>query len=256
MVPGQHAKEFRDFLSKFPDEFVIKEDEDVIFLKEYENQIRHQLLEVQHDQSSPSGRTVGGGNGATNIDPRVTAKILSLAREELEKCHNVSSDIENIFAKTEASFRLCHELDNLIFPFKRSQDLDTFLKMHSHLFRVQSGSVTLVPLKNHYGNVQPIVINKSSSSRTGITNSVSNEELSTSGGNVDGKMSPMAQSCGSGSSSNCLLNKTLKQRVNSVVLKALADNGDRERRGAQRGEETNTINNKTASKVKYVYKIA
>ena len=245
-------------MSKFPDEFVIKEDEDVIFLKEYENQIRHQLLEVQHDQSSPSGRIVGIGNGATNIDPRVTAKILSLAREELEKCHNVSSDIENIFAKTEASFRLCHELDNLIFPFKRSQDLDTFLKMHSHLFKVQSGSVTLVPLKNHYGNVQPIVINQSSSSRTGtIINSVSSEELSTSGVNAfDGKMSPVAQSCGSGSSSNCLLNKTLKQRVNSVVLKALADNGDRERRGAQRAEETNTINIKSASKVKDVYKIA
>ena len=66
----------------------------------------------------------------------------------------------------------------------------------------------------------------------------------------------MAQSYGSGSSSNSLLNKTLKQRVNSVVLKALADNGDRERRGAQRGEELNTINNKSAHKEKYVYKIA
>ena len=46
---------------------------------------------------------------------------------------------------------------------------------------------------------------------------------------------------------NSLLNKTLKQRVNSVVLKALADNSDRERRGGGRGEELN--NNVSNNKV-------
>ena len=32
-------------------------------------------------------------------------------------------------------------------PFKKSQDLTTFLRMHSHLFKVNTGVVTLVPLR-------------------------------------------------------------------------------------------------------------
>jgi hypothetical protein len=32
-------------------------------------------------------------------------------------------------------------------PFKKSQDLITFFRMHSHLFKVNAGLVTLVPLR-------------------------------------------------------------------------------------------------------------
>ena len=35
-----------------------------------------------------------------------------------------------------------------LLPFRRCQDFDTFLKMHSHLFRVQSGTVRA--LFNYY----------------------------------------------------------------------------------------------------------
>ena len=253
---GQHAKEFKDFLAKFPEEFVIKEDEEIIYLKEYENQIRHQLQEGNVQQTAVQGKAINSGSSNTNIDPRVTAKILSVAREELEKCPNVTSDIDHIFKQTETFFR---EAQNnyrneengceLSFPFKRSQDLDTFLKMHSHLFKVQSGFVTLVPIKHLYGSSNtPTGSVKAFSS---MRNSLSNEDLPSENGSNRVTPSSGPPSIGS-SNNNSLLNKTLKQRVNSVVLKALADNSDRERRGCGRGEEPN--NNVSNIKV-YQYTI-
>ena len=257
-VVGQHAKEFKDLLCKFPDEFVIKEEEDIIYLKEYENQIRHQLQEGQNVQpsSATNGKLAGSGSMASNIDPRVTAKLLSVAREELEKCSNLTSDIDNIFKQAEAYFKNTDESsknlsngdnsksDKLVFPFKRSQDLDTFLKMHSHLFKVQSGFVTLVPIKNHYGSNHPspsvTMTTPAPKAFASMKSSLSNEDLQ-----VDSVNSRMINSGPQslGSNTNSLLNKTLKQRVNSVVLKALADNSDRERRGGGRGEELNNNNN-------------
>ena len=257
-VIGQHAKEFKDFLCKFPDEFVIKEEEDIIYLKEYENQIRHQLQEGQNVQpsSATNGKLAGSGSMASNIDPRVTAKLLSVAREELEKCSNLTSDIDYIFRQTEAYFKNNDESsknlsngdnsksDKLVFPFKRSQDLDTFLKMHSHLFKVQSGFVTLVPIKNHYGSNHPspsvTMATPAPKAFASMKSSLSNEDLQVE--SVNSRMiNSGPQSLGS--NTNSLLNKTLKQRVNSVVLKALADNSDRERRGGGRGEELNNNNN-------------
>ena len=261
LISGQHAKEFRDFLSKFPEEFVIKEEEDIIYLKEYENQIRHQLQEGLQNQLSIAGglatRTAGGSaSDGAKIDPRATAKILSFVREELEKCLNVTSEIEQIFKRTDAHFQAMQDAgkdDGLIFPFKRSQDLDTFLKMHSHLFRVQSGSVTLVPIRNHYSTV-PAVGNKPGSPT--MKNSSSNEELGPGMSNTKLSTSPPPSMGSSANNNNSLLNKTLKQRVNSVVLKALADNSDRERRGAFRGEELNNNSNSNKVNDKYSHYIA
>ena len=257
-VVGQHAKEFKDFLCKFPEEFVVKEEEDIIYLKEYENQIRHQLEEGQVQSSTvATGKLASSGNHTTNIDPRVTAKLLSVARQELEKCPNVTTDIDHIFKQTEAYFSDMTQKnlsngdnnnirDKLIFPFKRSQDLDTFLKMHSHLFKVQSGLVTLVPIKNHYGSGPPAV--KNTELFSNMKSSTSNEDLEVDSGNNRA----ITPSSGPPSlNNNSLLNKTLKQRVNSVVLKALADNSDRERRGGGRGEElnNNVNNNKVIFKI-------
>ena len=202
-------------------------------------------------QTSVQGKVVNSGASSTNIDPRVTAKILSVAREELEKCPNVTSDIDHIFKQTEIFFREaqnnCRNEENgyeLSFPFKRSQDLDTFLKMHSHLFKVQSGFVTLVPIKHLYGGSStPTGSVKEFSS---MRNSLSNEDLPSENGSNRVTPSSGPPSIGS-SNNNSLLNKTLKQRVNSVVLKALADNSDRERRGCGRGEEPN--NNVSINKV-------
>ena len=184
-ISGQHVKEFREFLAKFPEEFVVREEDDVIYLKEDEGKIRHQcnpeILEP------------------TKIDPRITSKILSFVRELLLE-NDPEKDIESVFNQTVDHFQGSSEVENL--PFRRSQDFDTFLKMHSHLFRVQSGVVSLVPLKSQF--------NIPSSNE----NVMQNNERNISGNG----------------SKTTTLNQSLKQRVNSVVLKALADNSDRDRR--------------------------
>jgi exonuclease 3'-5' domain-containing protein 1 len=77
---------------------------------------------------------------------------------------------------------------------RRQQDLMTFLKMHSHLFRVTAGKVSLIPLPR---------LQQPSSPSKRVTSS------------TEGSSPHLAQS--------------LKQRVNSVVLKVLADNSDRDK---------------------------
>jgi exonuclease 3'-5' domain-containing protein 1 len=36
-ISGQHVKEFRDFLARYPDEFVVTDE--IVYLKEYEGKI-------------------------------------------------------------------------------------------------------------------------------------------------------------------------------------------------------------------------
>ena len=43
-ISGQHVKEFKEFLAKFPDDFVIREEDDVIYLKEDEGKVRDRML--------------------------------------------------------------------------------------------------------------------------------------------------------------------------------------------------------------------
>ena len=76
-------------------------------------------------------------------------------------------------------------------PIKKQQDLVTFLKMHSHLFRVNAGMVSLIPIpiQNHLPSPTRSLIKPESPSGP----------------------------------------QSLKQRVNNVVLKVLADNSDRDK---------------------------
>ena len=43
-ISGQHVKEFKEFLAKFPDDFVIREEDDVIYLKEDEGKVSERML--------------------------------------------------------------------------------------------------------------------------------------------------------------------------------------------------------------------
>ena len=75
-------------------------------------------------------------------------------------------------------------------PIKRQQDLVTFLKMHSHLFKVSAGMVSLIPIPVQSSHVpSPTKLMKSENQNQ----------------------------------------QSLKQRVNSVVLKVLADNSERDK---------------------------
>ena len=167
-VSGQHVKEFRDFLAKHSDTFVIRDD-DIIYLKKYQGCT---TLQYKEDIST-----------TPKLDPQLTNQLLSTIREHLE---------------TEEEEMAVSDLFDMISSkglpiIKRQQDLTTFLKMHSHLFRVIAGKVSLIPIKHQ----QP-----TSPAKPRITAQV-----------LEGNQQ----------------SQSLKQRVNSVVLKVLADNSDRDK---------------------------
>jgi exonuclease 3'-5' domain-containing protein 1 len=176
-VSGQHIKEFRDFLAKHTDDFVVRDD-DIIYLKKYEGCITSRFSETNDDSLSNVDIPT------PKLDPRMTNQLLSNIRELLESRPDLP--VIDLYAE------LMPTLDQSL-PIKKHQDLLTFLKMHSHLFRVNAGTVTLIPIpkQNHL----------SSPTRT----------LRTEGSPQNSQQ------------------QSLKQRVNSEVLKALADNSDRDK---------------------------
>ena len=52
-ISGQHVKEFKEFLAKFPDDFVIREEDDVIYLKEDEGKVRERERECSVSSALP-----------------------------------------------------------------------------------------------------------------------------------------------------------------------------------------------------------
>ena len=72
---GQHVKEFRDFLAKHIDTFVVRDD-DIIYLKKYEGCITSRLNE--------SNGQVIELEPAPKLDPHITNQLLSTIREHLE----------------------------------------------------------------------------------------------------------------------------------------------------------------------------
>ena len=74
-ISGQHAKEFRDFLAKYPDEFVVKEE--IVYLKEYEGNITNTFTE---EEDLPK------------IDPMVTNQFIQFFREKIDSHGQIHVD--------------------------------------------------------------------------------------------------------------------------------------------------------------------
>lgn len=177
-VSGQHVKEFRDFLAKH-DTFVVRDD-DIIYLKKYEGCITSRLNE--------SNGQVVELEPAPKLDPQVTNQLLCTIREHLES-FSEEMTIRDLFDQVMPKLEKVPSFGKGI-PIKRQQDLVTFLKMHSHLFKVNAGMVSLIPITVQSRHVPS------------PTKSMKSENQN---------------------------QQTLKQRVNSVVLKVLADNSDRDK---------------------------
>ena len=171
-VSGQHVKEFRDFLAKHSNTFVVRDD-DIIYLKKYQGCTTRCISDSTIEQSTPK------------LDPQVTNQLLSTIRTYLQEQQD-EVGVKDLFDCVTSK----EGLDQLL--IKRQQDLVTFLKMHSHLFRVSGGQVSLVPTPKQ-------------------------------GCPVSSAKSPTRVAEGSPQHSQ----QSLKQRVNNVVLKVLADNSDK-----------------------------
>jgi hypothetical protein len=65
-VSGQHIKEFRDFLAKYPEDFVVNDE--VIYLKEYEGKITQRYCE----SSSGTCHVINNDRFSNILDIQIT----------------------------------------------------------------------------------------------------------------------------------------------------------------------------------------
>ncbi|XP_014473702.1 PREDICTED: uncharacterized protein LOC106743909 [Dinoponera quadriceps] len=238
-ISGQHYKEFRDFLLKYPDAFVVTEDN--VILKQYEGMKLERLLELEPD---------------IPIDPEVTAKLLDFFCVCIEQKGPIL--IDQLYNMVNDKFS--HESWMCI--FKTPQDLSTFIKMFPDAFHVQSNLVTLI--NRSKSSVAPESATgsaaKTKASSGGGVRSQSNNSLTVHTNSLPiippskiqfSQLPPPENVCNNSTQPNSLQNayttpppvvesnnnsppvslqqQTLKQRINTLVMKTLADNTERDR---------------------------
>ena len=230
-ISGQHVKEFKDFLARYPEEFVVKEE--IVFLKEYEGKITSTFREPEEHR----------------IDPVVTNQFIQFFRETVDARGPLH--VDQLFELVSNHFNI----DLWSTLFKTPQDLLTFLKIYSHLFHVQASIITLVPQKPYTTNqpaVRPIqgvnqtqqpsnhligqTSNQSGTPQPINQNLVQRREVGREGGESPRLSSSPNGSCSPRDSPVSLNQQTLKQRVNMVVMRMIAQNSDHDQRVSPREE--------------------
>ncbi|XP_076172552.1 egl_like_exo domain-containing protein isoform X2 [Ptiloglossa arizonensis] len=231
-ISGQHYKEFRDFLLKYPYTFIVTEDN--VMLKQYEGMKAEPMLKLEPD---------------IRIDPDVTGKLLDFLCECIEQKGPIL--IDQMFNIVNDKFFY----ENWTSIFKTPQDLCTFVKIFPDSFHVQSNLVTLIGRpkssivegKTKTKLAHSVRTQNSTASQT-ITNPVvqsnkcesSNTQLSQQTTNSESISSNVINQVNSVHSSNSQVNEsnsppvslqqqTLKQRINTLVMKTLADNTEKDR---------------------------
>ena len=119
-VSGQHSKEFKDFLMRYPDVFVLKDDSNII-LKEYEDAAPQPFRELDQPQ----------------VDPRLTQQMIQYCAAALIQGPLYLDVLFNGLASACPSDvwpQIC----------RTPNDLCTFLKMHGNTFSVHSNIVKLL----------------------------------------------------------------------------------------------------------------
>lgn len=228
-ISGQHYKEFRDFLIKYPDAFVVTEDN--VMLKQYEGMKAEPFVELEPD---------------IPIDPEITAKLLDFLCECIEQKGPIL--VDQMFNIVNDKF----SYENWSSIFKTPQDLCTFVKMFPDAFHVQSNLVTLIgrpksspiegkaktrfPNSTRNQNNTPDKANINQVIQPNNTQAsqqtVNSESIST---NVTSQINSVQNSHSSSIESNSssppvsLQQQTLKQRINMLVMKTLADNTEKDR---------------------------
>ncbi|KAL0277827.1 UNVERIFIED_CONTAM: hypothetical protein PYX00_004976 [Menopon gallinae] len=205
-ISGQHIKEFKEFLMRFPDTFVIRGEH--VILKEFEDAEPQPFHEIEK----------------ISVDPELKAVLIEFLYHLLELKGPLL--VELLYQNVTRSF----PEEEYSCLFKTPQDLATFLKMHSDTFLVQSNLVTLVNTSKKPFNdtIKTHVENQNCDNENNNNNVKSNlltSELPPLSNNNNEELTPKVETV----SPTPLQNQTLKQRINSVVMKTLADNSERDK---------------------------
>ncbi|XP_066590368.1 egalitarian protein homolog [Prorops nasuta] len=226
-ISGQQYRQFREFLLKFPDDFVVI-DYNVI-LKKFEGMKAEPFHELEPE---------------TPVDPEVTNNLLDFFAQCIEQKGPIL--VDQLFKMVADKF----SLEAYTSLFKNSQDLAVFVKMYPDAFHVQSNLVTLISKRflnteatgkqaaikqnqtNNINNVphssetygsnhqelQQITkyVNNSAPTKVPSVNSVQNNYIHQNDSNNSSPPISLQQ-------------QTLKQRINTLLMKTIADNTERDK---------------------------
>jgi len=199
-ISGQRANEFHDFLCRYPDVFIVRED--TVMLKEfegYEPQPFHEIEEVQVDVAARDrlldflGQTIEE-KGPTLVDHLFQSVVQSFSEEDY---HSI---------------------------FKTPQDLLTFLKLYSNTFHVQSNMVNLASPRPKPSEVSRAMRVEPSKLLIGPNQASNNISITSANNDQSQPVSnvPLNQNTPN------VQNQSLKQWFNSLVIKTLADNAEKD----------------------------
>lgn len=199
-ISGQHVKEFHDFLCRYPEAFMVRED--TVMLRQWEGrepQPFHELEEVK-------------------LDPKILERLYMFFAKAVQS--KGPQLVDQLF---QAAVSALPE-DSYHHIFQTSQDLSTVLKMRSDTFHVQSNLVTLVNpnVKIEY-DCEDYCNDKQNqaNNNTNSGNNLNNNQLGT------GSLVPLVPLAPPPTTN--VQNQSLKQRVNSLVMRTLADNSEKDR---------------------------
>lgn len=214
-ISGQHIREFKDFLLKYPETFVVR-DEYVVLRKHWDTVCEGGtnaggVLERREPSPTPSVADL-----PSPVDAQLTGQILHFCRSFIEG--RGPTLLDYLFAQL--ALRLSREVCSRI--VKNAQDLSVLLKMHSDRFLVQGGTVSLVPPK------QPSAV----ASRANSTLVEDGQTINGYDSTGATTASPIVSAPPSPSSRSNLppASQSFKQRLMSHLIKAVADNNAMEQR--------------------------
>lgn len=203
-ISGQHLKDFKDFLAKYADIFIVTEDN--VMLAEYIDSERQPFRELDE----------------VKVDIQMTNKLLTFCKESIK--FKGPMLVDQLFHSLNAEF----PEDISLSICKTASDLLTFLKMHTDVFDIKSNLVSLCP------NVlsKPPLLK---------TNSLNDEKPKYNNGPITFTPLTPPDDVQIVSQSNNR-NQSLKQRINSLLMKTLAENTEKDRNHVV-SSNSNTISN-------------
>lgn len=233
-ISGQRIKEFKEFLMKHPDTFQIIEDNVVL------------VSDINHRRDNAHGNSEQFHNlPVANINTDTAQQLLDYVAQCIEAKGPVM--VDQLFHLIVSRFPQEYWYQ----MFKTPADLSAFLKIFSDSFHVQSNLVTLISKPK----IPVMYLNAKTKVKTDPPKQVVEEKpvspapppVSESPTPSDGTKSPANRILSPvesprGPQAN-IANQTLKQRINSIVIKNLAENMVRDRvnnhLNARAAEETN-----------------
>lgn len=218
-ISGQRIKEFKDFLMKHPDTFQIIEDNVVLVSDNHRRDNAHGNSEHFHNLP------------VANINTDTAQQLLDYVAQCIEAKGPVM--VDQLFHLIVARFPQEYWYQ----MFKTPADLSAFLKIFSDSFHVQSNLVTLISKPK----IPVMYLNAKTKVKTEPPKQVVVEEKPVSPAPPvvvspipsDGTKSPAQRILSPVESPRVqqanIANQTLKQRINSIVIKNLAENMVRDR---------------------------